>query len=84
MRTDVKITIMLENPMLRVEKDPTDDRICSSVFMQKLLNTWITTGTLMKAAVPNTVTSCIPSLITSKYSFGIFVKEIALEIENQS
>jgi hypothetical protein len=49
MRTDVKITIMLENPMLRVEKDPTDDRVCSSVFMQKLLNTWITTGTLIKA-----------------------------------
>jgi hypothetical protein len=49
MKTDVKITIMLENPMLRVEKDPTDDRIGSSAYMQKILNTWITTGTLIKA-----------------------------------
>ena len=49
MQNDVKITLMLENPMLRVEKDPTDDRIYSSVFIQKLLNTWITTGTLIKA-----------------------------------
>jgi|APFre7841882724_1041349.scaffolds.fasta_scaffold75563_2 hypothetical protein len=49
MRTDVKITIMLEDPMLRTEKSLNDDRICSSVFMQKLLNTWITTGVLIKA-----------------------------------
>lgn len=48
MRTDVKITIMLEDPMLRTEKNPTDDRICSSAYMQKVLNTWITTGTLIK------------------------------------
>ena len=49
MKTDVKITFLMEDPMLRTEKNPTDDRICSSVFMQKLLNTWITTGTLIKA-----------------------------------
>jgi hypothetical protein len=40
---------MLEDPMLRTEKSLNDDRICSSVFMQKLLNTWITTGVLIKA-----------------------------------
>jgi hypothetical protein len=49
MMTNVKITLMLENPMLRVEKDPNDDRIFSSAYIQKLLNTWITTGTLIKA-----------------------------------
>jgi hypothetical protein len=49
MRTDVKIVFMLEDPMLRTEKSPTDDRVNSSAFMQKLLNTWITTGILIKA-----------------------------------
>jgi hypothetical protein len=49
MRTDVKIIFMLEDPMLRIEKSTTDDRVCSSAYMQKLLNTWITTGMLIKA-----------------------------------
>lgn len=49
MRTDVKIIFMLEDPMLRTEKSSTDDRVCSSAYMQKLLNTWITTGILIKA-----------------------------------
>ena len=49
MRTDVKIVFMLENPMLTVEKDPENERIYSSAAMQKLLNTWITTGLLIKA-----------------------------------
>lgn len=49
MKTDVKITFLMEDPMLRTEKNPNDDRICSSAYMQKLLNTWITTGTLIKA-----------------------------------
>jgi len=49
MRTDVKIVFMLENPMLDVEKDPANERIYSSAAMQKLLNTWITTGLLIKA-----------------------------------
>lgn len=49
MRTDVKVIFMLEDPMLRTEKSPTDDRVSSSAFMQKLLNTWITTGLLIKA-----------------------------------
>jgi hypothetical protein len=49
MRTDVKIVLMLENPMLDVEKDPANERIYSSMIMQKILNTWITTGVLIKA-----------------------------------
>ncbi len=49
MRTDVKIIFMLEDPMLRTEKSTDDDRVCSSAYMQKLLNTWITTGLLIKA-----------------------------------
>jgi hypothetical protein len=49
MRTDVKIVFMLENPMLDVEKDPANERIYSSMIMQKILNTWITTGVLIKA-----------------------------------
>lgn len=48
MRTDVKIIFMLEDPMLRIEKSTDDDRVCSSAYMQKLLNTWITTGLLIK------------------------------------
>lgn len=48
MRTDVKITFLMEDPMLRTEKNPNDDRICSSAYIQKLLNTWITTGVLIK------------------------------------
>ena len=49
MRTDVKIVFMLEDPMLNTEKDVNNERICSSAYMQKLLNTWITTGILIKA-----------------------------------
>jgi hypothetical protein len=56
MRTDVKITFLMEDPMLRTEKNPNDDRICSSAYIQKLLNTWITTGVLIKteeSVLPN-------------------------------
>ena len=49
MRTDVKIVFMLEDPMLNTERDVNNERICSSAFMQKLLNNWITKGLLIKA-----------------------------------
>lgn len=49
MRTDVKIIFMLEDPMLNTERAANNERICSSSYMQQLLNTWITTGLLIKA-----------------------------------
>lgn len=66
MRTDVKIIFMLEDPMLRTEKSPTDDRVCSSAFMQKLLNTWITTGLLIKAEETVLPNGCIRHRILRK------------------
>ena len=49
MRTDVKIVFMLEDPMLNTERAANNERICSSSYMQQLLNNWITKGLLIKA-----------------------------------
>lgn len=54
MRNDVKIVFMLEDPCMNAPIK--DSRIKTSAQMQTLLNTWITTGLLIKseeAVLPN-------------------------------
>jgi hypothetical protein len=47
MRNDVKIVFMLEDPCMNAPIK--DSRIKTSAQMQTLLNTWITTGLLVKS-----------------------------------
>jgi hypothetical protein len=47
MRNDVKIVFMLEDPCMNAPIK--DSRIKTSAQMQTLLNTWITTGLLIKS-----------------------------------